>query len=62
MWSSQYDTNGKAYLYHIYCKVKNWIQRENEVIQSDQYVHVYECSGYGKVVTSRGMGASYYHI
>ena len=31
----------KAYLYHIYCKVKNRIQREKQVIQSDQDVHVY---------------------
>ena len=32
----------KAYLYHIYCKVKNRIQREKQVIQSDQDVHFYE--------------------
>ena len=31
----------KAYLYYIYCKVKNRIQREIQVIQSDQDVHVY---------------------
>jgi hypothetical protein len=40
--------NGKAYLYHIYCKVKTWIQRENQVIKSDQDVHIYECSGDGR--------------
>ena len=31
----------KANLYHIYCKVKNRIQREKQIIQSDQDVHVY---------------------
>ena len=31
----------KAYLYYIYCKVKDRIQREKQVIQSDQDVHVY---------------------
>ena len=31
----------KAYLYHIYCKVKNRIQKERLVIQSVQDVHVY---------------------
>ena len=30
----------EAYLHHIYCKVKNWIQGENQVIQSDQDVHM----------------------
>jgi hypothetical protein len=50
-----------AYLHHIYCKVKNWIQRENQIIQSDQDVHKYGCDGYGKVDTSPGAGASYYH-
>ena len=32
---------GRAYLYHIYCKVKDRIQREKQVIQSDQDVHVH---------------------
>ena len=31
----------KAYLYYIYCKVKNRIQREKQIIPSDQDVHVY---------------------
>ena len=31
----------KAYLSHIYCKVKDRIQREKQIIQSDQDVHVY---------------------
>src|SRR6185503_2890681 len=31
----------KAYLYHMYCKVKDRIQREKQVIQSDQDVHVH---------------------
>ena len=31
----------KAYLYQTYCKVKNQIQTEKQVIQSDQDVHVY---------------------
>jgi hypothetical protein len=52
----------KAYLFHIYCKVKNWIQGENQVIQSDQDVHFYVYGGYVKVDTSPGMGARYYHI
>ena len=30
-----------AYLYHMYCKVKDRIQREKQVIQSNQDVHVY---------------------
>jgi hypothetical protein len=30
----------EAYLHHIYCKVKNRIQGENQIIQSDQDVHV----------------------
>jgi hypothetical protein len=30
----------KAYLHHMYCKVKNWIRWENQIIQSDQDVHV----------------------
>jgi hypothetical protein len=30
----------EAYLHHMYCKVKNWIQGENQIIQSDQDVHV----------------------
>jgi hypothetical protein len=34
----------KAYLYCIYCKVKNWIHGEEQVMQSDQDVHIY---GYG---------------
>ena len=31
----------KAYLYYIYCKVKDRIQIEKQVIQSDQDVHMY---------------------
>jgi len=31
----------KTYLYHMYCKVKNRIQREKQIIQSDQDVNVY---------------------
>ena len=42
-------------------KSKNWIQGENQVIQSDQDVHMYGYGGYGKVDTSPGAGASYYH-
>jgi hypothetical protein len=30
----------EAYLHHMYCKVKNLIQGENQIIQSDQDVHV----------------------
>jgi hypothetical protein len=26
----------KAYLFHIYCEVKDWIQEENQIVQSDQ--------------------------
>jgi len=54
--------NDKAYLHHIYCKFKNWIQEEKQFIQSDQDVHVYGYGGYGKVDTRPEMGASYYHI
>ena len=54
--------NDKAYLHHIYCKVKNRIQGEKQIIQSDQDVHVYGYGGYGKVDTRPGMGASYYHL
>jgi hypothetical protein len=35
----------KAHLHHIYCKVKDRIQGEKQVIQSDQVVHVYGYSG-----------------
>src|SRR6185437_11050220 len=31
----------KAYFYYIYCKVKDRIQKEKQVIQLDQDVHVY---------------------
>jgi hypothetical protein len=48
----------KAYLFHIYCRVKDQIQEENQNIQSDQDMHVY---GYGKVDTRPGMGSRYYH-
>ena len=51
----------KAYLHHIYCKVKDWIHRENQIIQSDQDVYVYGYGEYGKVDTRPGMGARYYH-
>ena len=51
----------KAYLHHIYCKVKNWIHREDQIIQSDQDVHVDGYGEYGKVDTRPGMGARYYH-
>jgi hypothetical protein len=46
----------KAYLHHIYCTVKDWIQGEEQFIQSDQDVHVYGYGydGYGKVDTSLG--------
>jgi hypothetical protein len=50
--------NAKAYLHHIYCKVKNRIQEENIIIQSDQDVHLYGYDGYGKLDTSPGMGSS----
>jgi hypothetical protein len=50
----------KAYLHHIYCKVKDWIKGEEQFIQSDQDVHVYGYDGYGKVDTSPGIGTSYY--
>jgi hypothetical protein len=30
----------KAYLHHIYCKVKNRIQGEKQVIQSDQVLFI----------------------
>jgi hypothetical protein len=43
MLSLGYMIKDKAYLHHIYCKVKNWIHREKEFIQSDQDVHVYGC-------------------
>jgi hypothetical protein len=52
----------KVYLHHIYCKVKNQMQGENQVIQSDQDVHMYGCDEYGKVYTRSGMGARHYHI
>ena len=32
----------KAYLYHMYCKVKDRIQKEKQIIQSDQDVHMHE--------------------
>ena len=48
-------------MYHIYCKVKDWIHRENQITQSDQDVHEYEYDEYGKVDTRPGMGARYYH-
>jgi hypothetical protein len=32
---------GEAYLHHIYCKVTNQIQGENQVIQSEHDVHIY---------------------
>ena len=51
-----------AYLYHIYCKVKNRIKWRKQIIQSDQDVHMYGYEGYGKVDTRPGMGASYYHL
>jgi CO dehydrogenase/acetyl-CoA synthase epsilon subunit len=51
----------KEYLFHIYCKVKNQIQEENQIIQSDQDVHMYGYDGYGKVDTRLGMGSRYYH-
>jgi ribonuclease D len=51
-----------AYLHHIYHKVKNRIQEENQVIQSDQDVHIYGCDEHGKVNTRSEMGARYYHI
>ena len=51
----------KAYLHHIYCKVKDRIQGEKQFIQSDQNMHMYGCDGYGKVDTRPGMGARYYH-
>jgi hypothetical protein len=35
----------KAYLHHIYCKVKDQIHGENKVIQSDHVVHMYGYSG-----------------
>jgi hypothetical protein len=34
---------GEAYLHHIYCKVTNQIQGENQVIQSEKDVHIYIC-------------------
>jgi hypothetical protein len=37
-------------------KVKNWIQGENQIIRSDQDVHVYGYDGYGMVDTSPGKG------
>jgi CO dehydrogenase/acetyl-CoA synthase epsilon subunit len=52
----------KAYLHHIYCKVKNRINGEKQFIQLDQDVHVYGCDGYGKVDTRLRLGARYYHI
>jgi hypothetical protein len=52
----------KAYLFHIYCKVKNQIQEENQSILSDQDVHVYGYNGYGEVDTKPGMGSRYYHM
>ena len=39
----------KAYLHHIYCKVKNRIQGGKLVIQSDQDVHVYGYSEWNMV-------------
>jgi hypothetical protein len=54
--------NSKAHLHCMYCKIKNWIQRVNQVIQLDKEVHVYGCGGYGKVDSRPIMGASYYHI
>jgi hypothetical protein len=38
------------------------MQGENQVIQSDQDVHMYGCDEYGKVYTRSGMGARHYHI
>jgi hypothetical protein len=51
----------KAYLFHIYCKVKNRIQEENQIKQSDQDVRVYGYDGYGKVDTRPRVGFRYYH-
>jgi hypothetical protein len=49
------------HLHHMYCKVKNRIQGENQIIQSDQVMHMYGYDGYGKVDTRLGMGSRYYH-
>ena len=51
----------EAYLHHMYCKVKDWIHRENQIILSDQDVHQYGYGVYCKVDTRPGMGARYYH-
>jgi hypothetical protein len=39
---AQVGMNDKAYLYHIYYKVKNSIQGQKKFVQSDQDVHVYD--------------------
>jgi hypothetical protein len=46
---AQCRVKDKAYLYNIYCKVKNRIHRENLIMQSDQDVHMYGYDRYGKV-------------
>jgi hypothetical protein len=45
---------GKAYLHHIYCKVKDQIQRRKQFILSDQDVHVYEHDRYSGLYTRSG--------
>ena len=61
----------KENLYHMYCKVKDRIQREKQVIQSDQDVHVYGrrngrfgrsqgCTGLGSAVRMAADGPKEY--
>jgi hypothetical protein len=50
----------KTYLHHICYNVKDKIQGENQVLRSDQDVHLYGYDGYGKVGTWPILGASYY--
>jgi hypothetical protein len=40
IYGAQDRVKDEAYLHHMYCKVENRIQGENQIIQSDQDVHV----------------------
>jgi hypothetical protein len=62
IWGAQGRIKDKAYFHHIYDKVKKRSKEKNQIIQSNQDVHMCVYDGFCKVDTRPGMGAGYYHI
>ena len=53
--------NDKAYLHHIYCKVKDWIQEKSNSYNQIKMCTCMDMMGTVRCILGPKLGARYYH-